>query len=264
VTILDARAGHLAATGQRVWAPSPDWPVLVIVIDEYAELVESAPEATGDADSIARRGRAVAVTLIAATQRPTQKAMGQGALRSQMDVRICFRVRERKDVDLVLGQGMLTAGWHAHKLNAPGKFLISAPEYDTPHRARAYLLTDQAVTDTATWHATLRPQLDEISERALNERAQPDPDRPDPHSAGEHADPDRTRPAGTRDTAEAMLWAALSMAGEDGISVLELMDATDMGRRWVYYRLRELTEAGRIIQTPSGNWRTADQDSDDQ
>ena len=181
-----------------------------------------------------------------------------------MDVRICFRVRERKDVDLVLGQGMLTAGWHAHKLNAPGKFLISAPEHDTPRRARAYLLTDQAVTDTATWHATLRPQLDEISARALEERAQSSPDRPAQFGGPDHADPDEERPTDTRDTAGAMLWAALSMAGEDGISVPELMAATGMGRRWVYYRLRDLADAGRIIQTPSGNWRTADQDGDDQ
>ena len=71
--------------------------------------------------------------------------MGQGAVRSQMDVRICFRVRERRDVDLILGQGMLSAGWNAHTLNAPGKFLISAPEHDTPRRARAYLLTDETV-----------------------------------------------------------------------------------------------------------------------
>ena len=111
-------------------------PALVIVIDEYAELVDDAPDATRHADSIARLGRAVAVTMIAATQRPTQKAMGQGAVRSQMDIRICFRVRERKDVDLVLGQGMLSAGWHAHTLNAPGKFLVSAPEHTTPRRAR--------------------------------------------------------------------------------------------------------------------------------
>jgi hypothetical protein len=110
VAILEARASFLAATGRRVWDPSPGMPALVIIVDEYAELAEAAPEATTDADSIARRGRAVAVTLVAATQRPTQKAMGQGALRSQMDVRICFRVRERKDVDLILGQGMLTAG----------------------------------------------------------------------------------------------------------------------------------------------------------
>ena len=51
---------------------------------------------------------------------------------------------------------------------------------------------------------------------------------------------------------------------EDGISVPELMAATGMGRRWVYYRLRDLADAGRVIQTRSGNWRTADQDGDDQ
>ena len=115
---------------------TPNWPT-------------THPTRSSDADSIARLGRAVAVNLIAATQRPTQKAMGQGAVRSQMDIRICFRVRERKDVDLILGQGMLAAGWNAHTLNAPGKFLISAPEHDTPRRARAYLVTDEAVADTA-------------------------------------------------------------------------------------------------------------------
>ena len=135
VAILEARAALLAERGQRVWEPSPEVPALIILIDEYAELVDDAPGAVKDADSIARRGRAVAVNLIAATQWPTQKAMGQGAVRSQMDVRICFRVRERKDVDLIIGQGMLTAGWNAHTLNAPGKFLISAAEHDTPPRA---------------------------------------------------------------------------------------------------------------------------------
>jgi S-DNA-T family DNA segregation ATPase FtsK/SpoIIIE len=58
----------------------------------------------------------------------------------------------------------------ARTLNAPGKFLISAPEHDTPHRARAYLVTDEAVTETAGRHASLRPQLDEVSRRALTER----------------------------------------------------------------------------------------------
>jgi hypothetical protein len=132
VAVLEARAEWLTGQGRRVWEPTAELPALVIVIDEYAELSDDAPEATTFTDSIARRGRAVAVTLIAATQRPTQKAMGKGAVRSQMDVRISFRVRERKDVDLILGQGMLTAGWHAHTLNAPGKFLVSAQEHDTP------------------------------------------------------------------------------------------------------------------------------------
>jgi hypothetical protein len=161
VKVLEARAALLAERGQRVWQPTPEMPALVIIIDEYAELSDDAPDAIKHADSIARRGRAVAVNLVAATQRPTQKAMGQGAVRSQMDIRISFRVRERKDVDLILGQGMLAAGWHAHTLNAPGKFLIAAAEHDTPKRARAYLLTDQVVEAAANYYADFRPPLDE-------------------------------------------------------------------------------------------------------
>jgi DNA segregation ATPase FtsK/SpoIIIE-like protein len=133
-------------------------PALVVIIDEYAELADEAqPAAMSDADSVARLGRAVAVTLVAATQRPTQKAMGQGAVRSQMDTRICFRVRERKDVGLILGQGMLNAGWHAHALNAPGKFLVSAPEHTTLKRARAYLVTGDEVSRIVAHHARTAP-----------------------------------------------------------------------------------------------------------
>jgi DNA segregation ATPase FtsK/SpoIIIE-like protein len=163
---MEARAEFLAAHGRRVWEQTPEMPALVIIIDEYAELAEQAPDAMDDTDSLARIGRAVAVTMVAATQRPTQKAMGQGAVRSQMDLRICFRVREQRDVDLVLGQGMLKAGWNAHKLDAPGKFLISAPEHNIPRRARAYLVTDEAVSATSARHARIRRQLDSISRNA--------------------------------------------------------------------------------------------------
>jgi FtsK/SpoIIIE family len=76
--VLEARATYLAATGQRVWEPTSQMPALVIIVDEYAELVDHAPSATGDADSIGRRGRAVAVTLIAATQRPHPEGDGPG------------------------------------------------------------------------------------------------------------------------------------------------------------------------------------------
>jgi len=239
-------------------------PALVIIVDEYAELADDAPDATRNADSIARRGRAVAVTLIAATQRPTQKAMGQGALRSQMDVRICFRVRERKDVEMVLGQGMLTAGWHAHTLNAPGKFLISAPEHDTPRRARAYLLTDQAVAATAGLHASLRPVLDEMSQQAMDERAQTNPDATPQTPRGDDEETTGGFPGDAQGAPETILWAALSLAPEDGISVPGLMSATGMGRRWIYYRLRELADTGRAVQTVRGNWRTTAPESDAQ
>jgi S-DNA-T family DNA segregation ATPase FtsK/SpoIIIE len=259
VAILEARAALLAARGQRVWEPSPDMPALIILIDEYAELVDEAPEAVRHADSVARRGRAVAVNLIAATQRPTQKAMGQGAVRSQMDVRICFRVRERKDVDLILGQGMLAAGWHAHTLNAPGKFLIAAAEHDTPRRARAYLLTDQAVAATASRYADLRPPLDPISAAALGASSADDPG--DPDDSPDEPDPASWRGGSPRATdPDALLWDALRSAPADGVSVADLIRVTGMSRSWVYYRLADHAAAGRAVQTARGCWRAAPED----
>jgi len=69
---------------------------------------------------------------------------------------------------------MLRAGWDAHNLNAPGKFLISAPGHDRPKRARAYLLTDQVVAETAAHYAPYRPRLDETSLRAIESASRPD------------------------------------------------------------------------------------------
>jgi hypothetical protein len=249
VKVLEARAALLAEQGHRVWQPTPDMPALVIIIDEYAELSDDAPDAIKHADSIARRGRAVAVNLVAATQRPTQKAMGQGAVRSQMDVRISFRVRERKDVDLILGQGMLAAGWHAHALNAPGKFLIAAAEHDTPKRARAYLLTDQTVEAAATYYADLRPPLDAISQQAIEDQD------PYPERTVVQPDPDATATDAAGEGPETLLWLALMLAPEDGTTVPDLMTATGMSRPWIYLRLRDLAEQGHVIQVSRGRWR---------
>jgi len=232
VAVLEARAELLAAAGKRAWPICPDMPALVIIIDEYAELADEAPDAMHDTDSIARLGRAVAVTLIAATQRPTQKAMGQGAVRSQMDLRICFRVRERKDVDLILGQGMLRAGWYAHNLNAPGKFLISAPEHDTPKRARAYLFTDPVVTDTAARYAAHRPALDEESQRAILGIGSPA--RTSESDSAEDYSPPHTDTESTTASADQTLWIALCMAPDEGVDVAELIRVTGMSRPTLY------------------------------
>ena len=265
VTILQARAEHLAATGRRVWEPSPDMPALVIIVDEYAELADEAPDAMSDTDSVARLGRAVAVTLIAATQRPTQKAMGQGAVRSQMDTRVCFRVRERRDVDLVLGQGMLNAGWHAHTLNAPGKFLVSAPEHTTPKRARAYLVTDDDVARVVAHHAPYRPQLDNVSRAAIDlGRASSEPVPWYLKTAPRVVDDPAGNPGNDDATSLAdVLWGALREVPEDGADVAELMRTTGMGRSTIYRYLAQLAEEGRAVQAEWGRWRAANPDGDD-
>ena len=257
VTILYARAQYLTSIGRREWEPSERMPVLVIIIDEYAELAEQAPGALKDADTIARLGRAPAVTLVAATQRPTQKVMGQGAVRSQMNIRLSFRVEEQRDVDLVLGQGKLKVGWHAHKLNAPGKFLLWSPEHDTPRRARAYLITDDDVTNAVTRYAPARPQLDPVSRRALAAAPPAPPATAQPGDPGSGNDADAGQAQDNGDDPESLLWAALADAPDEGITVPDLVTITGMSRRWVYYRLRELAAAGRVVQTARGQWRIA-------
>jgi S-DNA-T family DNA segregation ATPase FtsK/SpoIIIE len=253
VAVLAGRAEFLAAHGRRTWEPSPEMPALVIIIDEYAELAEEAPDSMQYADSIARLGRALAVTLVAATQRPTQKAMGQGAVRSQMDLRICFRVREQRDVDLVLGQGMLKAGWSAHKLNAPGKFLISAPEHVIPRNARAYLVTDETVNETSARHAPVPRNLDHVSRNAILAASQrptqfqPTADYPDNTEDEVSAEV----PASPEDT----LWLALCAAPEEGWGIGELMHFTGMARATLYRHLREHVRQGRASQVSRGHWR---------
>jgi S-DNA-T family DNA segregation ATPase FtsK/SpoIIIE len=249
VRVLDGRASELAGSGSRVWEPRPDAPALVVVVDEYAELAEHAPGAVEAADSIARRGRAVAVTLLAATQRPTQDAMGHGAVRAQMDIRVCLRVRERRDADLILGQGMLAAGWHAHALDAPGKFLVSVPGSDTPRRARAYLVTDDTVSATAARHAPHRPHLDGTSADATGPR----PFIPTQRT-GEPTLPTEPTTDPTDDPEEA-LWNALQHAPDGGLSVPELMITTGKGRTWVYDRLQAAGQTGRATQVSRGRWR---------
>jgi S-DNA-T family DNA segregation ATPase FtsK/SpoIIIE len=205
-------------------------------------------EAQPHADSLARRGRAVAVNLLAATQRPTQSAMGGKSVRSQMDVRICLRVRERRDVDLILGQGAFNTGWHAHTLTEPGVFLISSPEHGAPERARAYLIDDDQITRHAARYASSRPALWTQGPSEASQRPRTAPDGSNP----------ATGPQDASDGPQALLWAALRHGGPEGVSVGQLVKITGKGRTWVYERLRELAATGRAVQTIRGRWRAAD------
>jgi FtsK/SpoIIIE family len=244
VRFLNGRTREKAAQGKRVLEPSPNDPALVIIVDEYAELPDEARDC---ADSIGRRGRAVAVNLLAATQKPTQAAMGRDtAVRSQMDVRISLRVREPRDVDLIIGQGALRSGWHAHKLSKPGEFLLSDPEHPAPEKSRAYLLTDDRIERHAAECAPARPALP---------AAGPDMPQmaPEPPQDGASSPVLRDDP----DAAEGALWVALLAAGPEGVTVAQLVATTGMSRRWVYYRLGELGEAGRVVQVARGAWRAA-------
>jgi DNA segregation ATPase FtsK/SpoIIIE, S-DNA-T family len=262
VAWLDERAARKAAEGQRVWEPTPAEPALIIVIDEYAELPAAAHPLT---DSIGRRGRAVAVSLIAATQRPTQEAMGNTAVRSQMDIRICLRVRERRDVDLILGQGSFHAGWHAHQLTQPGAFLLSDPDHGQPGRHRAYLITNEQAARQAARHTGHRPALGPPPPTPPRppSTTPPSPPAPSPLAARWPQAGVTWPPSPGQDTTqgqeddgpETALWAALNGAGPGGVPAGELLRLTGMAKTTLYRRLRAHASAGRVTQISHGSWR---------
>jgi hypothetical protein len=140
---------------------------------------------------------------------------------------------------------MLKSGWNAHKLNAPGKFLISAPEHDIPRRARAYLVTDEMVAETSARHSRIPRRLDEISRNAMLNA----PVRPAPEFQPEYENTEDAPAVVTGEiqpAPEEILWAALSAAPPEGISIADLAFACRRTRRWVYYRLQEHAQAGRV------------------
>jgi S-DNA-T family DNA segregation ATPase FtsK/SpoIIIE len=134
---IDARERWLAEHGEEHWQPTPTAPAIVLPVDELAELVEQAPDAASLLDTIARKGRKTAITLLVATQRPTQEALGGGALRAQLTVRVCLRVTEPADGELILGRSKARLGYRPDLLDAPGKLLVwDPPDHTRPIPAK--------------------------------------------------------------------------------------------------------------------------------
>ena len=240
------RNRRMQTLGQKLWEPAKHGPALIVLIDEFAELPEEGKRL---AESLARIGRAVMVNLIAATQRPTQEALGGGALRSQCEIRICLRMKERRDVDLVLDQGAWSAGWRGDLLDLPGKLLLSDPEHTIPRPVRGYLINDGHVANTAArysgWQPVIRVPLREMQ----TDPGLPPPDRP-PATPSTTPGPD------------AVLWEALRTAPPEGVPVADLVTLTGKSRTWVYARLSEYANAGRAGSTGTrrGSWRATPAD----
>jgi S-DNA-T family DNA segregation ATPase FtsK/SpoIIIE len=267
--VVDARNRWLVHHGRDAWTPSPDAPALVLPVDELAELVEQLPDAATYLDSIARLGRKTAVTLLVATQRPTQDALGGGALRAQLTVRICLRVTEPADGELILGRGKAKQGYRPDLLDAPGKLLAwDPPDHTRPLPAKAYTLDRGRIAAIAGAASNPVPELDPDAAAALAERDALHQRRPklgtvpEGRTAAAHPErrtgPDEPRmaiePAGNGDPLVALL-AALKDAGPRGAKVAELAHTVGRAKTWVYERLQELARQGQVERAGHGRWR---------
>jgi S-DNA-T family DNA segregation ATPase FtsK/SpoIIIE len=245
--VLDARARLLAEREGRKWTPSPDAPVLVVAIDELAELNS---DSLALFERLARMGRAVGIVLVAVTQRPSVAALGSLDARTQMTVRVSLGVIEARDAELILGSGRIGEGWRTERLGGPGYFLILAPgQYEVPRVARAYWLDDDDVRAVAVRHSASRPALDSVSADAARE-----PERPSESA---------TAPLETREPEpepDGLLLAALDGAPDGGLSADELAAQLGRSRAWVYKRLLAHRSVGRAVSLRRGRWAAGQRD----
>jgi S-DNA-T family DNA segregation ATPase FtsK/SpoIIIE len=252
--VIDARERWLADHGEEHWNPTPQAPAIMLPVDELAELIEQLPEAAGYLDTIARKGRKTAVTLLVATQRPTQDALGGGALRAQLTVRVCLRVTEPRDGELILGQGKKALGYRPDLLDAPGKLLIwDPPDHTRPIPAKV-LHVDRARIPRllAAAGPGAVPALDPDTAAGIAAAAGwPDPTLP----AAEPPRPPRAVPPAGDGDPLAALRTCLRAAGPRGAKVAELAAAIGRAKTWVYERLQDLARAGEVERAGHGRWR---------
>ncbi|HKY83893.1 MAG TPA: FtsK/SpoIIIE domain-containing protein [Anaerolineales bacterium] len=93
--LKDFNVKHVVEYRKKGYHLKDPFPHLFIIVDEFAEMVTENPEYKARFDSITRLGRAIGVTLILATQRPTGAVTDQ--MRANMKFRICLRVETTDD-----------------------------------------------------------------------------------------------------------------------------------------------------------------------
>jgi S-DNA-T family DNA segregation ATPase FtsK/SpoIIIE len=85
-----------------------DMPFIVLVIDELAELGDET--VLYYLDRLVRLARAVGISVVAATQRPSTKVIN-GDTRAMFQARLCFQVADELNSRMVLGETCNLAAW---------------------------------------------------------------------------------------------------------------------------------------------------------
>lgn len=146
----------------RKHEPSEDEPHVLILVDEVAMLTAYLPDVglrTSIQQSLAvllTQGRAPGFTVIAALQDPRIDIL---KFRNLFPTRICFRVVESKQVNMVLGEGIRATGAKADKIpkGMPGIAYTFIEEEGTIRRVRFCHLNDSYIRKLISRYP--RPQL---------------------------------------------------------------------------------------------------------
>lgn len=131
-------------------------PRLVLLIDELADLMMSAPDQTEhNLVRLAQMARATGIHLIVATQRPSTDVV-TGLIKANFPARISFSVASSVDSRVILD----TVG--AEHLLGRGDMLFLPPEAPGPIRLQGVMISDQEVERVITfWQKSLQVEEDE-------------------------------------------------------------------------------------------------------
>lgn len=114
-------------------------PYLVVIIDELADLMMTAPEVVEPAVCrLAQLSRATGIHLIIATQRPSVDVV-TGLIKANFPTRISFAVASAVDSRTILDTG------GAEKLLGRGDMLYMPPDASKPKRLRGCFVSDQEI-----------------------------------------------------------------------------------------------------------------------
>jgi S-DNA-T family DNA segregation ATPase FtsK/SpoIIIE len=127
-------------------------PHIVVMIDELADLMMSAPEQTEPAlVRLAQMARATGIHLVVATQRPSTDVV-TGLIKANFPARISFSVASSVDSRVILD------GSGAESLLGRGDMLFLPPEAGSPIRAQSAMVSDQEIERVITFWQETRPQ----------------------------------------------------------------------------------------------------------
>jgi S-DNA-T family DNA segregation ATPase FtsK/SpoIIIE len=127
-------------------------PHIVVMVDELADLMMSAPEQTEPAlVRLAQMARATGIHLVVATQRPSTDVV-TGLIKANFPARMSFAVASSVDSRVILD------GSGAESLLGRGDMLFLPPEAGSPIRAQGVMVTDQEIERMITFWQETYPQ----------------------------------------------------------------------------------------------------------
>lgn len=170
VEVMRRRQSQLRGVA-RLHTPSPDEPLIVILVDELASLTayvtdREAKRRIGSALALLlSQGRAVGISVVAAVQDPRKEVV---TVRDLFPTRIALRLSEAEQVSLVLGTGARDRGARCDEVpeSLPGIGYVGIDGVAEPVRVRFSHITDADITGLVTRFRTAAAAAPAVEESA--------------------------------------------------------------------------------------------------